>query len=839
MSEPTRSNRKNRASGRATICGSPVFSTRVSASAASSLGVPQPTARSLQAGSLQLLNARRWRQLLGTAAMIGSMIWGVSIASERNETPEAAGLSSLSAWHDGSVSGRAGAAKSSNDSTQSLARFLWEGDHEAPTGGTTRYLWEESSRISRYLWDEPAQVTRYLWDEPVSVAAFLWGEFAERNAATTDEVIDSVMTGPLDQASASDPLAATGNRSPLSSEVPLSVSARAADRVNAMALHEQGLTGAGVGVAIIDTGMWNHPSLTQDSKGQSRVKVVYDATSNDILSVASDIQGHGSHIAAVLASSRVHELADPDTGEAIRRFEGIAPDVDLVIVKAFDDQSRADYLDVVRAIDFVIQNRDEYNIRVLNLAFQGRAMTHYWDDPINQAVMAAWDAGIAVVVSAGNSGPEPMTLGAPANVPYVITVGAMTDAYTPGDMADDYVAPFSSFGPTLEGFTKPEIVAPGGHLLGLVPNGSTLSKTRASLRQKDSDYLISGTSQAAAVVSGLAALAIQADPELSPDDLKCRLLQTTQGRVHGPAAAQGFGLVDGPSLIASSATSCANQGLDLKADLAGRVHYLGPNRSIAEARQNISLENTDQEQSLALAASPVTAIESSMIRNDRYVDVQLLREQGFEWQQDQLVELGYWTERVKGSASAVFATDVPLESKVLGSIQGRLLPINEFSGTQLDPVHSAGFIWNLASPESAGFIWNLASPESAGFIWNLASPESAGFIWNLASPESAGFIWNLASPESAGFIWNLASPESAGFIWNLASPESAGFIWNLASPESAGFIWNLASPESAGFIWNLASPESAGFIWNLASSESAGFIWNLASPESAGFIWNL
>ena len=206
--------------------------------------------------------------------------------------------------------------------------------------GTARYLWEESSRTSRYLWNEPTQVTRYLWDEPVSVAAFLWGEFAERNAAVTDDVIDPVMAGPLDQATASDPLAATEKRSPLSSEVPLSVSVRAADRVNAMALHEQGLTGAGVGVAIIDTGMWNHPSLTQDSKGQSRVKAVYDATSNGILSVASDIQGHGSHIAAVLASSRVHELADPDTGEAIRRFEGIAPDVDLIIVKAFDDQRR-------------------------------------------------------------------------------------------------------------------------------------------------------------------------------------------------------------------------------------------------------------------------------------------------------------------------------------------------------------------------------------------------------------------------------------------------------------------------------------------------------------------
>ena len=199
-------------------------------------------------------------------------------------------------------------------------------------------------------------------------------------------------------------------------------------------------------------------------------------------------------------------------------------------------------------------------------------MTHYWDDPINQAVMAAWDAGIAVVVSAGNSGPEPMTLGAPANVPYVITVGAMTDAYTPGDMTDDYVAPFSSFGPTLEGFAKPEIVAPGGTFARIGArwiNAQQDEGVVTAKRRRLFDFL---ASQAAAVVSGLAALAIQAEPELSPDDLKCRLLQTTQGRVHGLAAAQGFGLVDGPSLIASSATSCANQGLDLKADLAGRVH---------------------------------------------------------------------------------------------------------------------------------------------------------------------------------------------------------------------------------------------------------------------------
>ena len=179
MSEPTRSTRENRASTRVTICHSLAISARVPTPPASSLGARRPAACNLQAGSFQSLNARRWRRILGTVAMIGSMILGVSNASERNETPEAVG-SSLSASQDGSLSDSARATRSSNDSSQSLSRFLWEGEHEAPTGATTRYLWEESTRLSRYLWDEPTQVTRYLWDEPLSLAAFLWGEFAER-----------------------------------------------------------------------------------------------------------------------------------------------------------------------------------------------------------------------------------------------------------------------------------------------------------------------------------------------------------------------------------------------------------------------------------------------------------------------------------------------------------------------------------------------------------------------------------------------------------------------------------------------------------------------------------
>ena len=111
---------------------------------------------------------------------------------------------------------------------------------------------------------------------------------------------------------------------------------------------------------------------------------------------------------------------------------------------------------------------------MLNLSFSAPPRSYYWDDPLNQAVMAAWKAGIVVVASAGNTGPEPMTIGVPGNVPYVITVGAMSDNWTPNNPNDDVLASFSATGPTHDGFVKPEIVAPGGHIIAVMDDGNHL-----------------------------------------------------------------------------------------------------------------------------------------------------------------------------------------------------------------------------------------------------------------------------------------------------------------------------------------------------------------------------
>ena len=132
------------------------------------------------------------------------------------------------------------------------------------------------------------------------------------------------------------------------------------------------------------------------------------------------------------------------------------------------------YSDVIAAIQWVINQRLRYGIRVLNLSLGAPPSGPYWQDPLNQAVMAAWASGIVVVTAAGNRGPEPLTINAPGDVPYVITVGAVTDNYSPLLPKQYSLASFSSAGPTFEGFVKPDVLGMGGHILAYAPDNGTL-----------------------------------------------------------------------------------------------------------------------------------------------------------------------------------------------------------------------------------------------------------------------------------------------------------------------------------------------------------------------------
>jgi subtilisin family serine protease len=343
-------------------------------------------------------------------------------------------------------------------------------------------------------------------------------------------------------------------------------------------LHELGIDGEGVTIAILDTGYWSHGQIKRGRHGQDRVLAAYDAIKDK--KDAKDENGHGTHIASIVVAS---DKRKDKKKEGIERFAGIAPSASLVAVRAFDEDGAGTYSNVIRGIDWIVQHREEYGIRVLNASFSAPVRSPYWDDPINLAVMKAWKAGIVVVTSAGNTGPDPMSVGVPGNLPYVVTVGAITDNYTPADPGDDRVASFSAAGPTYEGFVKPDVVAPGGHIIGIMEAKSKIAKHHPRFASPYKElFMMSGTSQSTAVVSGIAALMLQGDPSLTPDDVKCGLMATAR-----PAAApdgttpysvfqQGAGLVNAHDAVAGGQTGCANGGLDVALDLAGIQHFGGP-----------------------------------------------------------------------------------------------------------------------------------------------------------------------------------------------------------------------------------------------------------------------
>ena len=227
-------------------------------------------------------------------------------------------------------------------------------------------------------------------------------------------------------------------------------------------------------------------------------------------------------------------------------FKGIAPNVQLINLRVLDRNGSGTDSSVIAAIDRAIQLKSKYNIRVINLSLGRPVYESYTLDPLCQAVEAAYQAGIVVVVSAGNDGRDNSagtngygTITAPANDPYVITVGAMKSMGTP-TRADDQIATYSSKGPTaIDHIAKPDLVAPGNLVVSIIENASsTLATTypqnaiplsyyvTGGSTAASSYFTLSGTSMAAPAVSGAVALLLQQNSKLTPDQVKARLMKT-------------------------------------------------------------------------------------------------------------------------------------------------------------------------------------------------------------------------------------------------------------------------------------------------------------------------
>jgi serine protease AprX len=341
-----------------------------------------------------------------------------------------------------------------------------------------------------------------------------------------------------------------------------------------------GNLGQGVTVAYLDTGI--DPTFlglrATLGFGANRYLAYYDVPSHRLyepgrlLQSPRDPNGHGSHVAGVVANSDIK----------YGKFLGIAPASNLVSIRVLNEDGSGTYANVLQGINWAVQHKNDYNIRVLNMSMYATPVAPYWADPYNLAVMAAWKAGIVVVASAGNDGPDPLSIGVPGNTPYIITVGAFTDNYTPKDFGDDYIPAFSAAGPTLDGFVKPDVIAPGAHMASTMRHNSYLARAYPENRIQGHYFKMSGTSMSAAVVSGIVALMLEKNPQLTPDQVKYRLALTARpqfSEVSGEMAysiwQQGAGRVWAPEAVSTNIQGAANHGMDIAADLAGTQHYEG------------------------------------------------------------------------------------------------------------------------------------------------------------------------------------------------------------------------------------------------------------------------
>jgi serine protease AprX len=276
-------------------------------------------------------------------------------------------------------------------------------------------------------------------------------------------------------------------------------------------------------IAIVDSGV-------QSGRTDFGGRVVKQVRLTNLLpNSLGDGRGHGTLVAGLAAGSA-------------GRYAGAAPTAPIVSLDVMDDNGMALTSDVIEAADWILQNKTAYNIRVANFSLQSSTPATFAYDPLNQAVEKLWFAGVVVVASAGNYGDNGQLTTvayAPGNDPFIITVGASDMNGTAWTAADDFAAPWSAFGYTLDGFAKPDLGAPGRGLVGPVPATSTMAREHPERVTAPGYMWMSGTSFAAPIVSGAAALVLAHHPNWTPDQVKGALMLTAQPTAAGTALGVG------------------------------------------------------------------------------------------------------------------------------------------------------------------------------------------------------------------------------------------------------------------------------------------------------------
>jgi serine protease AprX len=324
-------------------------------------------------------------------------------------------------------------------------------------------------------------------------------------------------------------------------------------------LASAGDTGQGVTVAVVDTGIDNLPDFS------GRLIGGVDLTNEG--DPYQDSYGHGTFVAGLIAG---------DGASSAGRYSGEAPGARLVSIKVAGADGTTDLGTLISGLQWAVDHQSRYGIKILNLSLGFKSGLSTVINPLDQAVEAVWNAGIAVVVSAGNTGPFNGSILSPGDDPLVITAGALDDMATPA-IADDEMNDFSAVGPTSpDGWVKPDLVTSGRSVVSLAAPGSTIDTGYPSARIGAANFVGSGTSFSAAITSGAAALVLAVHPDLTPDQLKARLLGTTSPGPVGNPFVDGHGALNAYAAALAAPMNLSQSAAGLLPAVAGTAVSLAP-----------------------------------------------------------------------------------------------------------------------------------------------------------------------------------------------------------------------------------------------------------------------
>jgi serine protease AprX len=509
-----------------------------------------------------------------------------------------------------------------------------------------------------------------------------------------------------------------------------------------------GLTGAGVGVAVIDSGItaW-HDDLTYRGSS-SLVKVKNGQRVSGFVDFVNgrpttyDDYGHGTHVAGIIAGNGY----DTQGSRA-----GIAPDANLVSLKVLDANGRGVISNVISALEWAVTNRVAYNIRVINLSVGAAVTESYNTDPLALAAKRAVDAGIVVVAAAGNLGkdklghPQYGGITAPGNAPWVLTVGASS---TEGTVSrnDDVYAPYSSRGPSAIDYqAKPDLLAPGTGVVSLSDPTSTLyfSKLpfllKGTLSLATKPYLsLSGTSMAAPVVAGTVALMLQANPKLTPNLVKAVIQYTAQPYRGYNALTQGAGFLNTKGAV----------------DLARFFKTAQPGQRY-----------------------PTSSVWGRSI---------------------------IWgSHRLKGGVIKPNATAWK-PGVVWGAVKG-LTGQNIVWGTRAS--NEDNIVWGTHDSED-NIVWGTASASEDNIVWGTYARED-NIVWGTYASED-NIVWGTMAATEDNIVWgtDCSGANCSDVVWGARVNED-NIVWGTASAED-NIVWGT-SGDVDSYMWATSGDDTSLF----------------------------